>query len=96
MLAEASIPSWSKSFVFLSRNVGDMGTCLDDIDANVLSASIDLLPYKFRRRLVYSSHTCRVLGRQSSRGSHSITAMSGGDFLVGFQPSIMPIRVVAA
>ena len=80
--AEASIPN----------NVSDhrlyplmnLLTSLDNIDTNVLDASIDLLFNKFWGRMMYSFHSQSVLSSESRSCSHSIALMNRNNSLIGF------------
>lgn len=60
-------------------------TSLDNVDSNIIHTSLDLLLDEFARNLMNRSHAQCVLCRQCSLRGHSIAAMSGDDFLIGFE-----------
>ena len=62
-----------------------MRTCLDDISANILDASINLLPDKCGRHDMNVSHAEGVLRGESRGGREGVAAMCGDDFLVCFE-----------
>lgn len=72
-------------------------TCLDDINADVLNAGINLLADKSGRRVVDVIDALRVLRRQCSRCRHSIAAVSRNHFLIGLEATRMQrVRVAVA
>lgn len=62
-------------------------TCLDDINSDIADTSLDLLFNKLGRYLMDAMNANSILCCQSRCSSHSIAAMNGDDFLVGFKPA---------
>jgi hypothetical protein len=63
-------------------------TCLDNVDANVLYASINLLLHKRSGYDVDVLDAQRVLRRQRRRGRHRVTAVGRHDFLVCLETAV--------
>lgn len=61
-------------------------TSLDDIDTNVVEASINLPLQELWRHLVDGVDALGVLSGQGSRGRHGIAAVGGDDLLVCLEP----------
>jgi len=62
-------------------------TCFDDIDANILGASINLLLHEIGRCFVNTKYSLGVLCSEGSRRGHGITAVSSDHFLISLEAS---------
>lgn len=62
-------------------------TCFDNIDANVVGASIDLLLYEVGRCLMNAKHPLGILCSESSRRRHGVAAMSSDHLLISLEAS---------
>lgn len=68
--------------------VGARQTSLDDVDADVVEAGVELLLQELGRDLVDGVDALGVLGRQGGRGCHGIAAVGGDDLLVRLETPV--------
>lgn len=74
---------WIRSFII--EHHSHVRTCLDNIDTNILYASIDLLANELGRHDVHIPDAQCVLRRQSRSRRQGIAPMSSDDLLIGFK-----------
>ena len=72
-------------------------TSFDDIYADIVNASVNLLFHKLWRCMMDACDACSILCGQGRRGSHGVAAMSRNDFLICFEAATyVYIRIIQA
>lgn len=85
--ADASMPAMAGSGLRIRSRLWDEAahTRLDDIDAYILDASLNLLLHKRRRNVVNVSHAMRILRRESRRRRHGVATVCARNLLIRLQ-----------
>jgi hypothetical protein len=78
--ADASMPDANQSYA--TPTLESMNTGFNNINADVLTNGIDLLPQELWWCVMYVLHTKSILSRQSSCSSHCIAAMRRDNLLI--------------
>jgi hypothetical protein len=78
--ADASMPDTNQ--LYSTPILESMSTSFYNINANVLTNGINLLPQELWWCVMYVLHAKGILSRQSSRSSHCIAAMRRDNLLI--------------